>query len=88
MSERSLCYALSMALTEEDKQWITGMVKEELAAQIEGMETKLLTAFHGWASPLEARQRRHRDTIHDLEVDLDALSIRVKALEDKPNGKA
>jgi len=69
-----------MALTDEDKRWID--------ERMELMETRLLTAFHSWASPVEARQRRHRDTIHDLEVEIDALSARVKALEDKPNGKA
>jgi hypothetical protein len=65
-------------LDETDKEWIASRLIE--------METKLLTAFHGWASPVEARQRRHRESIHDLEVDLDALTARVKALEDRPNG--
>ena len=74
------CYDLGMALTDEDKAWI--------AAQLESLETKLLTAFHQWASPLDSRVRRHRETIHDLEVELDALSGRVKALEeDRPHGK-
>lgn len=68
-----------MALTDEDKQWID--------ARLEAVETKLLTAFHQWASPLEGRVRRHRDGIHDLEVELDALSGRVKALEEQ-RGKA
>jgi hypothetical protein len=73
-----------MALTDDDKRWIADL----LDTRLEAVETKLLTAFHGWASPVEARQRRHRDSIHDLEVDLDALTARVKALEDRPNGKA
>jgi len=67
-----------MALNDEDKAWLDG--------RLESLETKLLTAFHQWASPAESRLRRHRDSIHDLEVDLDALTARVKALEEKPNG--
>jgi len=34
-----------MSLTDEDKRWIT--------AQLERVETALLTEFHKWASPLE-----------------------------------
>lgn len=75
-----------MALTNEDKQWLleTFATKQEL----ENMETKILTAFHQWASPLESRVRRHREGIHDLETELDSLTNRVKALEDRPHGKA
>ena len=73
-----------MALTEDDKSWI----EAKLDAKLEALETKLLTAFHQWASPLDSRVRRHRDGIHDLETELDALADRVKALEDRPHGKA
>jgi hypothetical protein len=38
-----------VALNDEDKQWI----KE----QLERVDTSLLTEFHKWASPTEARQR-------------------------------
>jgi len=69
-----------VALNDEDKAWIS--------ESLERLETKLLTAFHQWAAPIESRTRRHRDTIHDLEVELDALAGRVKALEEGQHGKA
>jgi hypothetical protein len=40
-----------MALSDEDKQWIE--------VRLEKVETTLLTEFHKWASPVEARQRTH-----------------------------
>ncbi|HZL56267.1 MAG TPA: hypothetical protein VFC21_04265 [Bryobacteraceae bacterium] len=53
-------------LTEDDKQWIANALsgalresEERTAAAIEATETKLLTAFHQWASPLETRVRSH-----------------------------
>jgi hypothetical protein len=38
-------------LTDEDKQWIS--------EQLERVETRLLTEFHKWASPVELRIRSH-----------------------------
>jgi hypothetical protein len=40
-----------MSLTDEDKRWIT--------AQLERVETALLTEFHKWSSPLEMRVGSH-----------------------------
>lgn len=40
-----------MSLTSEDKHWIM--------AQIERVETALLTEFHKWASSLEMRVKNH-----------------------------
>ena len=36
-----------MPLDEQDKQW--------LETKLEAMETRLLTAFHAWASPIDER---------------------------------
>jgi hypothetical protein len=63
-----------MALTDEDKEWI--------AERLERTVVRLLSAFYQWASPIESRTRRHREAIHDLEVELDALARRVNALEE------
>ena len=53
-----------MGLTDDDKQWIRELMEQLIEAsegryreQLEGVETKLLTEFHRWASPLEARPR-------------------------------
>ncbi len=66
-----------MALTDEDKQWIHG----EIHDQLERVETKLLTAFHSWASPNETRQRSHSAAIRALDVIVESLEDRVKKIE-------
>jgi len=63
-----------MSLTEEDKQWIED--------RMEAMETKILTAFHKWASPVDMRQRSHAATLRALDVEMESLSDRVKHLEE------
>ena len=62
-----------MALTDEDKRWIS--------AQLEQMETKLLTAFQKWASPLEARMRTHSAAIKAIDAELEYHDDRIKKLE-------
>ena len=61
-------------LTEDDKTWIMGA--------LEALETKLLTAFHEWASPMELRQRSHSAALRALDVEMESLEGRVKKLED------
>ncbi len=63
-----------MSLTEDDKNWIL--------AQLERVETNLLTQFHKWASPSEARQRTHTATLRAIDIEMEALSERVTKLED------
>lgn len=67
-------------LDENDKQWIS--------EQLERIETRLLTEFHKWASPVEMRQRSHRDAIHALEIDIESLKDRLTDLEGPQHGKA
>lgn len=62
-----------MSLTDEDKQWID--------ERLERVETNLLTAFHQWASPMEARQRTHAAALRALDLEMEALDDRVKKLE-------
>ena len=54
-----------MALTDEDKQWII--------ERLERLETTLLTEFHKWASPLEARQRTHSATLRAIDMEMESL---------------
>jgi hypothetical protein len=49
--------------------------------RIEATETRLLTAFHSWASPLEARQRTHAAALRAIDLEMEALSERVGKLE-------
>jgi hypothetical protein len=64
-----------MSLTEEDKTWIT--------EQLRSVETSLLTEFHKWASPVEARQRTHAAALRAVDLEMEALSDRVVNLEKK-----
>ncbi len=60
-------------LTDEDKQWIR--------AQLEKIETTLLTEFHKWASPVELRQKSHAAALRALDVEVESLADRLKNLE-------
>ncbi len=86
-----------MPLTENDKLWITKQlainraessadiqeIKAQVHTDVEAMETKLLTAFHRWASPLEARFRTHSAALRAIDEEIEYISDRVKALEAK-----
>jgi len=68
---------MAMSLTDDDKQWI----QSHLSEQLEGIETRILTEFHKWASPFEARQRSHSAAIRALDMEQESLNDRVKKLE-------
>jgi len=73
-----------MQLTEEDRNWIATAIRESeerTAEAIEATETKLLKAFHQWASPIDARIRTHAAAIRALDLENEALSDRVSRLE-------
>ncbi len=53
-----------MSLTDEDKNWMT--------EQLRTVETSLLTEFHKWASPSEARQRAHT-AVRATDLEMEAL---------------
>ena len=74
---------VAVSLTAEDRQWISDLleanmnrVKEEFTGELnqklEGMETRLLTAFHTRASPVETRQRSHSAALRAIDVELEA----------------
>jgi hypothetical protein len=62
-----------MSLTQEDREWIV--------EQLRDMETRILTEFQKWASPVDARIRSHSSVLRALDVEFEALSDRVKKLE-------
>jgi hypothetical protein len=62
-----------MSLDSGDKQWIR--------EQLEHVETTLLTKFHKWASPLEARQRTHSAALRAFDLEMEQMDDRVKKLE-------
>lgn len=75
-----------MSLTNEDKNWITDRLREErsrITEEIRTVETSLLTEFHKWASPSEARQRTHAAALRAIDLEMESLSERVAKLEGK-----
>jgi len=62
-------------LNDEDKQWIL--------EKLEKVETTLLTEFHKWPSPFEARQRSHTGELYALQTEIQSLSDRLKKLENR-----
>jgi hypothetical protein len=61
-------------LTDDDKQWIL--------AQLERVETKLLTEFHKWASPVEMRVRSHSAALRAIDIEVESVADRVTKLEE------
>ena len=60
-------------LDDADKRWIS--------QQLEQTETRLLTEFHKWASPVELRVRSHSAALHAMDLEMESLQDRVKKLE-------
>lgn len=80
-----------MSLTDEDKKWIRDQIREHASASeerlrhaIERVETALLTEFHKWASPTEARLRSHSAVMRALDMEVERLDERVRRLEGEP----
>jgi hypothetical protein len=79
-----------MSLTDEDKDWITeqlrvhfGAERDWITEQIRTVETSLLTEFHKWASPSEARLRTHAAALRAIDLEMESLTERVAKLEGK-----
>ena len=79
-----------MSLTAEDKTWIAEQLRvylledrSRITEEIRTVETSLLTEFHKWAAPSEARQRTHAAALRAIDLEMEALSERVTRLEGK-----
>jgi hypothetical protein len=81
----------------EDRAWTTEQLRDtnsriteylredrnRIMEEIRTVETSLLTEFHKWASPSEARQRTHAAALRAIDLEMEALSERVSKLEGK-----
>jgi hypothetical protein len=56
-------------------------VKFATKQDLERVETNLLTEFHKWASPAEARAKTHTAAIRAIDLEMEALTDRVQKLE-------
>jgi hypothetical protein len=73
-----------MSLTDEDQHWFAAQLLvlgtkfearfEALDAKIERVETTLVTEFHKWASPAEARARTHSAALRAVDLELDLIA--------------
>ncbi|MCX6627741.1 MAG: hypothetical protein NTW28_08945 [Candidatus Solibacter sp.] len=71
----------------ELKQYLIEMeerLKGYVNERCEQVETKLLTEFHRWASPAEARSRTISAALRAIDVEMEAIDDRVKKLEGRP----
>ena len=57
--------------------------RNRITEEIRTVETSLLTEFHKWASPSEARQRTHAAALRAIDLEMESLSERVSKLEGK-----
>jgi hypothetical protein len=68
----------------ELKQYLIEMeerLKGYVNERCERVETKLLTEFHKWASPAEARNRTISAALRAIDLEMEAIDDRVKKLE-------
>ena len=83
-----------MAWTDDDKQWLETLLDKKLTAlearvdekfdvKLERLETKLLTSFHQWASPVEAKIRKHRESLRALDLGEDLLLSSLSELQER-----
>ncbi len=70
-----------MPLDPELRDYLQAM-EHRLNERIETVETRLLTEFHKWASPMDARVRSHTAALRALDLEVEALGDRVKHVED------
>jgi hypothetical protein len=61
-------------------------MEQRLTDRIEHVETALLTEFHKWASPADARMRSHSATLRALDLEMEYLAEKLRKLEEKQGG--
>jgi len=75
---------VSEPVTTQDLLNAVAALKAYVDERCERVETKLLTAFHEWASPAEARARSHTAAIRALDLEMESLDDGLRKLEDPP----
>jgi hypothetical protein len=75
-------------MDQELRQYLDGKFGELEAKfatkqDLERVETTLLTEFHKWASPADARMKTHTAAIRAIDLEMEALTERVQKLENR-----
>jgi hypothetical protein len=63
---------------------IVSSLKEYVNERCEQVETKLLTEFHKWASPAEARQRTISAALRAIDLEMESIANLGKKLAGRP----
>jgi hypothetical protein len=76
-------------MDQELKQYLDAKFAEQDAKfasklDLERVETALLTEFHKWASPADARAKSHTATLRAIDLEMEILTERVQKLENRP----
>ena len=65
----------------EMEERIVSSLKGYVNERSEQVETKVLTEFHKWASPGEARSRTISAALRAIDLEMESIDDRVKKLE-------
>jgi hypothetical protein len=68
-------------VTKQDLLDAVAELKTYVNERCEKVETNLLTEFHKWASPAEARNRTISAALRAIDLEMEAIDDRVKKLE-------
>jgi len=72
---------LAGRFAEIEQKFVEMNAKFATKQDLERVETALLTEFHKWASPSEARARTHTAALRAIDLEMEALTERVQKLE-------
>jgi len=75
-------------MDEELKNYLAAMearIIDQIGQRVEQTETRLLTEFHKWASPVETRMRTHRAWFYEVDAEVESLKSRIEKLEGGKN---
>jgi hypothetical protein len=73
-------------MDDELRKYLIGMEERlvrHIDAKTEHVETALLTEFHKWASPVDAKLRTHRSWFTEVDAELQLLKARIAKLEEE-----
>jgi hypothetical protein len=74
---------LKQYLIEMEERTVSSL-KAYVNERCEEVETKLLTEFHRWASPADARHRTISAALRAIDLEMEAIDDRVTKLEGRP----
>ena len=68
----------------EMEERLVSSIKAYVNERCEEVESKLLTGFHAWASPTEARHRTISAALRAIDLEMEANAALAQKLEGRP----